>query len=296
MPVEPATLPLTDLIAHFLAELQAINRAPATIRTYATDLHHFVAFYPGPVGDLSATVLTQYLATLRHLAPASRARKQAALASFCAWATANIYLDRNPMLRVPRVRPDPPRRYGLARDQVEAILARIPKTQERDGLLFRLLLETGVRISEALGLQVEDLDLRRDDEHLRVRGKGGQTRTILLDDPRLVARLRTYLRHTGYHHGYVFRAEKNGDGQPLRYQSIQERWAGYCRAAGIRCTLHQIRHTHATELINDGVSLNTIRRRLGHKHLQSTLRYAEQSDTTSDAELRGWRQRKQHRS
>ena len=151
-------------------------------------------------------------------------------------------------------------------------------------------------MSEALGLQVEDLDLRRDDEHLRVRGKGGHTGTILLDDPRLVARLRTYLRHTGYHHGYVFRAEKNGDGQPLRYQTIQERWAGYCRAAGIACTLHQIRHTHATELINDGVSLNTIRRRLGHKHLQSTLRYAEQSDTTSDAELRSWRQRKQHRS
>lgn len=127
MPVEPAMLLFTDLIAHFLVELQAINRAPATIRTYATDLHHFAAFYPGPLCDLTATVLTQYLATLRHLAPASRARKQAALASFCAWATANIYLDRNPMLQVPRVRPDPPRRYGLAREQVEAILASIPK-------------------------------------------------------------------------------------------------------------------------------------------------------------------------
>ena len=293
---EPTTRLLTDLIAQFLAELQAINRAPATIRTYATDLHYFAAGYHGPLSDLTATVLTQYLATLLHLAPASRARKQAALASFCAWATQHNYLDRNPMLQVPRVRLPAPRRAGLTRDQVEAILARIPKTQERDGLLFRLLLETGLRISEALALQVDDLDLRRDDEHLRVRGKGGQTRTILLDDPRLVARLRAYLRHTGYQHGYLFRAEKNGDGQRLRYQSIQERWAGYCRAAGIPCTLHQIRHTHATELINEGVSLNTIRRRLGHKHLQSTLRYAEQADTTADAELRAWRQRKQQRS
>jgi integrase/recombinase XerC/integrase/recombinase XerD len=180
MQVTPLPLPLTDLIAHFLMELQTMNRAPSTIRTYATDLHHFVAFYPGPSADLTGTVLTQYLATLVHLAPASRARKQAALASFCAWATRHTYLDRNPMLHVPRVRPDPPRRYGLARDQVEAILAGIPKAQERDQLLFRLLLETGVRISEALSLQVEDLDLRRDDEHLRVRGKGGQTRTILL--------------------------------------------------------------------------------------------------------------------
>ena len=55
------------------------------------------------------------------------------------------------------------------------------------------------------------------------------------------------------------------------------------------------RHTHATELVNGGVSLATIRRRLGHKNLQTTLRYAEQSDATADAELRAWR-RKQYRS
>jgi site-specific recombinase XerD len=296
MVVDHRALPLTHFIAHFLAELRVINRAPATIRTYATDLHQFAAVYPGPLADLTAEVLTHYLATLLHLAPASRIRKQAALASFCAWATRHTYVDRNPMLQVPRIRPDPPRRHGLAREQVETILKGIPKTQERDRLLFRLLLETGLRISEALDLQVEDVDLRHDDEHLHVQGKGGQIRTILLDDPRVVAQVRAYVQHTGYHHGYLFRAKKNGDGQRLRYQSVQERWARYCRHVGITCTLHQLRHTHATELINEGVSLNTIRRRLGHKHLQSTLRYTEQTDTTADAEIRAWRRRKLQRS
>ena len=81
----------------------------------------------------------------------------------------------------------------------------------------------------------------------------------------------------------------------MRYQSVQERWSGYCARAGVRCTLHQLRHTHATELINGGVSLATIRKRLGHKNLQTTLRYAEQSDATADAEVRAWR-RKQDRS
>lgn len=79
----------------------------------------------------------------------------------------------------------------------------------------------------------------------------------------------------------------------LRYQSVQERWAGYCAKAGIECTLHQLRHTHATELVNDGVSLTTIRKRLGHKNLQTTLRYAEQSDAVADAELRAWRRRQE---
>jgi site-specific recombinase XerD len=55
-----------------------------------------------------------------------------------------------------------------------------------------------------------------------------------------------------------------------------------------------LRHSHATELVNDGVSLATIRKRLGHKNIQTTLHYAEQSDETADAEMRIWRRQKQH--
>jgi integrase len=51
-------------------------------------------------------------------------------------------------------------------------------------------------------------------------------------------------------------------------------------------------HFRQTELVNEGVSLNTIRKRLGHKNLQITLRYADQSDATADAELRAWRRHK----
>ncbi len=56
--------------------------------------------------------------------------------------------------------------------------------------------------------------------------------------------------------------------------------------------MHQLRHAHATELVNDGVGLETIRRRLGHQHLQTTLRYAAQADAVGDAEIRGWRRRR----
>ncbi len=96
----------------------------------------------------------------------------------------------------------------------------------------------------------------------------------LLDDPRLVQQLRAYLKRMGYKHGPLFRAEKNGRGGPLRHQSMQERWDHYCSQAGVSCTLHRLRHSHATELINGGVSLPTIRKRLGHKNFQTTLCYA----------------------
>ncbi len=75
---------------------------------------------------------------------------------------------------------------GVGREPVEGILAKIPTARLRDRLLFRPMLETGLRVGEALALYVEDLDLTPDDEHLRVLGKGGKRRTVLLDDPQVV--------------------------------------------------------------------------------------------------------------
>jgi integrase/recombinase XerD len=287
--------PVSALAADFVAELAHANRSRHTCRAYAADLAQFSAFYQGPVAGITADVIRGFEATFAQLRPDSRARKQAALASFLSWAHRRGLIVSNPMATIERVHRDPPRPRSLTRQQVETVLTAIPPAQRRDRLLFRLIFETGMRVSEALGLHVEDLDLTVDDERLHVLGKGGQRRTVLLDEAGLVGRLRSYLKRTGYRHGPLFRAEKNGRGGPLRYQSVQERWARYCAQAGVSCTLHQLRHTHATELVNGGVSLATIRRRLGHKNLQTTLRYAEQSDATADAELRAWR-RKQHRS
>lgn len=287
--------PLDELVATFLTDLAQANRSAHTRYAYAADLAQLCAFYQGTVQGITAEVLRSFFSTHLHLRPATRARKQAAVARFLSWAYQHELLDTNPMLKIERVKLDPPQPRGMEREQIERILSVIPVDCPRDRLFFRLLLETGLRVGEALSLYVEDLDLTLDNEHLTVVGKGSKKRTILLDDPRLVQGFRAYLKRTAYKHGPLFRAAKNGQGGPLRYQSIQERWDQYCEQAGVACTLHQLRHTHATELINGGVSLPTIRKRLGHKNLQTTLRYAEQSDQTADAEVRAWR-RQQHPS
>ena len=281
--------PLEKLVATFLTNLAHANRSPHTRHAYTTDLAQLCAFYQGPVQAITAEVLRNFFSTHLHLSPATRARKQATVARFLTWAHQHEVLDIDPMLKIERVKLDPPQPRGMERDQIERILTVIPAECLRDRLFFRLFLETGLRVSEGLSLYVEDIDLSIDNEHLAVVGKGGKMRTILFDDPHLVQQLRAYLKRMGYQHGPLFRAEKNGRGRPLRYQSMQERWDYYCTQAGGTCTLHQLRHIHATELINGGVSLSTIRKRLGHKNLQTTLRYAEQSDEVADSEVRSWR-------
>lgn len=282
---------LGELVVEFLAELEHANCSPHTLRGYASDLAQFGAFHSGGIADVTPEVLRAFGTACAHLAPATRARKQAALSSFLTWAYRQDYITDNPMLKLERVRRDPPEPRGPPREVVERILATIPSKEKRDGLLFRLIFETGLRVSEALTIQVEDLDLTHDDEHLVVKGKGRKRRTLLLDDDRLVSQLRAYLKHTGYQHGYLFRATINSRGGPLRYQSAYAKWTRYCAAADVECTLHQLRHAHATEMVNGGVSLGTIRKRLGHKSIQTTLLYAEETDQTADAELRAWRRR-----
>ncbi len=277
---------LPEAIARFLSDLQRAECSPHTTRAYRTELNHLIACHPGPVGAISVDVVRAALARRDGRSPASRARTMAAFNSFLTWAVKHDLLDANPLIKLNRVKVPEPGPRGVARDQIDAVLKVIPRDQLRDQLLFRLLAETGLRISEALQLDVDDLDLTHDDEHLHVLGKGGHRRTVLLDDPKLVRLLRRYLKETQARHGPLFRALKHGDGQPLRYQTIQARWATYCAEAGVDCTLHQLRHSHATALVQDGVSLATIRKRLGHKHIQTTLRYAEQSDTAADVELR----------
>lgn len=279
--------PLPDLIVAFMAELAQANRSPHTVRAYSSDLRHFLIFAGElPVGQVTHDLLRLYGQHLANLAPASRARQQATLASFFRWLVRHDLVEKNPMDKLERVKKPERLPRPVEHAKVETVLATIPTQQYRDRLLFRLIYETGLRITETLGIHVEDLTLAQDDERLLVTGKGDRQRTVLLDDPMLVRLLRAYLKRTGIRHGLLFRPAKNGTGGPLRYQSIQERWAAYCRQADIRCTIHQLRHSHATELLNGGASVVTVKKRLGHKDLKTTMQYAELSDARADEEVR----------
>jgi integrase/recombinase XerD len=284
--------PMVTIVEDFLTDLARAGKSAHTVRAYRSDLRDFTRFFTGPIERITAGVLRAYLGGLADKAPATRARREAALASLFAWAYRAEVIASDPMTRLERTRLPASSPRPVPTEHIEAVLRAIPQAKDRDRLLFGLLYTTGMRVGEALAIDVDDLDLSRDDEHVTVWGKGGRRRTVLLDDSILVALLRHYLKVRGYRHGPLFRAEKNYVGGPLRYASIQQLWAKYREKAQVRATIHQLRHVHATELVNAGVSLETIRRRLGHANAQTVLRYADQRDATTDAEIRSWRRRK----
>ena len=114
----------------------------------------------------------------------------------------------------------------------------------------------------------------------------------MLDDRGYVALLRLYLARAGYTSGPLFRASINGRGGPLSYDAAHNRWKKYCVAAGARIGIHQLRHAHATELINSGVSIEVVRRRLGHASTETTHVYTLLADKVADTEIRAARRRR----
>src|SRR5919202_3962239 len=88
---------LTRALEAFLADLVQSNRAARTCHVYAADLHEFAAFYRGSLQGITPDTLRVFFATWSHLKPATRARKQAALASFLAWAYSPDLIGANPM-------------------------------------------------------------------------------------------------------------------------------------------------------------------------------------------------------
>jgi integrase/recombinase XerC/integrase/recombinase XerD len=290
-----AVVPIDVHIADFLTDLGNMNAPANTIRAYRGDLTAFAEHVDGDLAAMGVDPVRAFLSEISGQAPATRKRKRAAVSTFCRWAVRHDRMTANPMdkvgtITVPKSLPRPAPAADIYR-VLDAICARRPRKSVpidvlRDRLLFETAYQCGTRATEACGLYVEDFDLTLDDEHVRVHGKGGSVRTVLLDDRGYVILLRLYLARTGYTAGPMFRASINGTGGPLSYSAAHHRWQKYCAAAGVDIDIHQLRHSHATELINAGVSIEVVRKRLGHASTETTQIYALLADKVADAEIR----------
>ena len=143
----------------------------------------------------------------------------------------------------------------------------------RDRAWFFTLAHTGVRVSELVNLRLGDLDGGR----LIVRGgKNARDRVVYLT-PILTEALQRYLSHRGT-------AEDDhlwlDDGRPLKDHQVRYRLRCWGKLCGVSVTPHRLRHTLATRLINQGMSLESLRKLLGHKHLTTTQQYARIYDVT----------------
>ncbi len=215
--------------------------------------------------------------------PSSQSRTVAALRCFFRFCVESEYLERDPahVLRTPKKRealPDVLDRAELSRllaaPGQEGLWSRVHAgKRERDHLLLALFAYGGLRRSELLGLDCDDVDLDR--RLIRVRNaKGGRQRVVPIH-PGLVplfldyARVRPESAEPALFLGVL--------GRRLSPTIMALTFRHYAAAAGVnkrkKITPHTLRHVFATELLGAGANLRQIQELLGHKHLDSTQRY-----------------------
>jgi site-specific recombinase XerD len=153
----------------------------------------------------------------------------------------------------------------------------------RDRALMLLLLRTGMRIGEALGLTLNDLDIRDRKVHLFEGEKNSMGRVVYLSDDVLLA-LKLWLRRRDQNQEFVFYGQGH---KPVCYSTGRSQFVKYIQKAGLEqkgYTVHFLRHTFASELLNAGMRLECLQQLLGHQDIEVTRRYARLTDRTREEE------------
>jgi integrase/recombinase XerC len=282
---------LNALIADWLEHLEAERRlSPHTVRAYGGDLERFVAFAAEFLGrraadlraeEVDALAVRSFVAALgrRGTGRRSQGRALSALRSFFRWSCRVGALAANPAARVrtPKAPRTLPRhlRPGEIEALIEAPAGEAPLAR-RDRALLELLYATGVRVSEAIGLDWRDVDLPG--RSAAVLGKGGKERLVPFGRPAEAA-LRAWreswdaVRRVGAEAGEpVFLNARGGRLTDRSARRIVERWVEEAALArGVHP--HTLRHTFATHLLEAGADLRAIQELLGHASLATTQRY-----------------------
>jgi tyrosine recombinase XerC len=262
-----------------------------TIKAYQSDLEQFAEFWGARNGDADFSDLKQttkeqirtYLSDLiRHgMSKRSVSRKLASLRTFFRYLMSEGLVENNPTLFIlsPKLEKRLPK--YLREEEIEHSLDEIDsKTAPgaRDRAMVELFYGTGMRLSELVGLNVQDINLSSGT--VRVRGKGDKQRILPIG--KTVSRvLKTYLeaRHqlsSSVQNQALF---LNSRGERISTRGVQQIVRKRLSAASekIQLSPHMLRHSFATHLLDHGADLQAVKELLGHATLSTTQTYTHVS-------------------
>ena len=266
------------------------GRSRATIEAYRRDIGVFLTWWGSdrPISDVTGADLESYLNELRDTRAASSVART--LSSLRGWW--GFLVEEGQLLVDPSAYVTPSRRgrslpKPLGEETVVRLLDTMPSAtpvDRRDRALLELLYGTGARVSEVVGLEIQDLNF--DEELIRVTGKGSKQRLVPMGRTLKVA-LREYLGPGGRSefpkpraHAHVF---VNVRGGPLSRQGIDLIIAARALAAHIdRSTVsaHVFRHSCATHMLAHGADIRVVQELLGHASISTTQIYTAVSITS----------------
>lgn len=283
---------MDDRITHFLNFMSVEKGASGnTVAAYKNDLFQFDTFITGISGngkprdweELERDLILQYLVTLkaRNYAEATVARKVAAIKSFFQYMQAEGVIRRNPAesLESPRVGRQLPKPLSVTEvdELLEQPLKRHSPEARRDRAMLELLYATGLRVTELVSLDMDDVNMSG--PYVRCMGKGSKERTIPIHEQAASAVI-DYLNDG---RAALVKARKetalfvNRRGERLTRQGFWLILKHYAKEAKIATpvTPHTLRHSFATHMLRGGMNLRHVQELLGHANISTTQVYTQ---------------------
>jgi len=273
-----------DLLNRYCSRLVAIERrAVLTKESYCLEIRRFMDFLEvenTSLAGVDAAFLSTYLAMRRavdKIDSRTAAKTVSALRSFFRFLVDERLVNDNPAVII-----ESPRRRArlpevMDKETIEALLDTIDTSSPRgcrDRCLFELIFSAGLRVSEAVGLNIRDID--PEGGVAKVRGKGSKERIVLFGQPAAM-RLKEYLTEARPRlAGKVNKSQALFIGRNGKRLSRKGIWKNYAKSAAIAGTsshLHTLRHSFATALLKGGADLRTVQELLGHADLSTTQIY-----------------------
>ena len=274
--IKPRTASAVLTVAPAIEQFLDRDWSPHTEKNFRSDLQRFAKqFGRRRVDRILPRDIQDYLNSMktvqgRSVSTQTYNRHCGTLKNLFGWLERQEELERSPMTKVERKKVGERLPRPMTQKQVKAFFARIDPV--RDWTLFSLLYGSGLRVGEALALDIEELDL--DKGTFRVVGKGDRERIGYLSEEtaKLVKR---YLRERGRPRSGPLFESRNGT--RLSYSmawKLFRKYADGVNASGTSLTIHQLRHTFGSERACE-IDALILRDLMGHKSLRTTQQYAK---------------------
>ena len=285
-------MPLTPrrAIELFETKLRADGRSPHTVASYLRDLGQLERFLANrlqcpEVSGVTADILNEFfvspmvtrMADGGLKAEGSINKVKTSLKSFFNWLAASDHIPSNPAaaIRIRHVeRPAPDVLTDVEKKRLlKAISNTRGKKAFRDFAVVSLFLNTGIRVSELVGLDMDDVNLP--ERRITIRVKGGHTATRFLNT-RARRALEPYLKARRKMPVETRALFVSNQGRRVSVRQVQRSFEEWLAAAGIEkhISVHGLRHTFATSLLERTGNLALVQQSLGHRHISTTTIYA----------------------
>ena len=283
-------LELRAEVESFLSSLQA-GFSNNTILAYQNDLNQLAKFVRAKLGGSDALqwsqvdrdLLMSYIVNLkeRNYSATTVARKIAAVRSFFAYLVREGKLKTDPAhsLGMPRVGKSLPKPISIyqVRQLLEQPAKRNTPEAKRDKAMLELLYASGMRVSELVGLNLDDVSLGQ--SYVRCLGKGSKERLIPIHQQAVdfVKEYITVARPKLVRNSSEKALFLNRLGERLTRQGFWQLLKGYAKSAGLGgdVTPHTLRHSFATHLLSGGADLRAVQTLLGHANISTTQVYTQ---------------------